>query len=274
MFEPRFAIPPLEGSRTGGPHLGLPGARWSFHRKQNAASPQPYQPFWIPRNAAERFNRAEKVAWYIIYIYVPVWVLMCRLSSDGRSKALRHTSHGNKVRSPRNGLGFTGVVLHTIMLTLWSSDAVSPDSELADDDSPDSDLRSSVLSRPLGGDDAEDADDVPNALDNNDMDRSNGESAETKMVLRISCNFVEHFFLGIFNVKIDSNYNFEIQVNKFLIFLVSNFLFASTQKNKITRCEIYNILKLYKLNKFKRHIFSPLFKCIELPPMMCIHTNL
>lgn len=100
---------------------------------------------------------------------------MCLLSSEGRSKALRHTSHGNRVRSPRNGLGFAGVVLHTIMLTLWSNDAVSPDNELADDDSPDSDLRSSV-SIPLGGEDADDADDVPNALDNSDMDRSSGES--------------------------------------------------------------------------------------------------
>lgn len=106
---------------------------------------------------------------------LPVWVRMCLLSKDGRSKALRHTSHGNRVRSPRNGLGFTGVVLHTIMFTLWSSDAVSPDNELADDDSPDKDLRSSVSS-PLGGEDAEDADDVPNALDNSDMDKSNGES--------------------------------------------------------------------------------------------------
>lgn len=100
---------------------------------------------------------------------------MCRLSKDGLSKALRHTSHGNNVRSPRNGLGFAGVVLHTIMFTLWSNDAVSPDNEFADDDSPDSDLRSSVSS-PLGGEDAEDADEVPNALDNSDMDKSRGES--------------------------------------------------------------------------------------------------
>lgn len=104
---------------------------------------------------------------------------MCLLSNEGRSKALRHTSHGNRVRSPRNCLGFAGVVLHTIMFTLWSSDAVSLDSELADDDSPDNDLRSSVSS-PLGGDDADDADDVPNALDNNDMDKSNGESKRKK----------------------------------------------------------------------------------------------
>lgn len=100
---------------------------------------------------------------------------MCRLSRDGRSKALRHTSHGNKVRSPRNGLGLTGAALHTIMFTLWSNDAVSPDNELADDDSPDSDLRSSVSSA-LGGEDADDADEVPNALDNSDMDKSSGES--------------------------------------------------------------------------------------------------
>lgn len=96
---------------------------------------------------------------------------MCLLSNDGRSNALRHTSHGNRVRSPRNGLGLTGVVLHT-MFTLWSTDAVSPDSELPDDDSPDNDFRSSV-SRPLGGDDAED---VLYVLDNSDMDKSNGES--------------------------------------------------------------------------------------------------
>lgn len=53
---------------------------------------------------------------------------------------------------------------------------MSPDSELADDDSPDSDFRSSVSS-PLGGEDADDADDVPNALDSSDMDRSKGESS-------------------------------------------------------------------------------------------------
>lgn len=105
---------------------------------------------------------------------------MCLLSNDGRSNALRHTSHGNRVRSPRNGLGFTGVVLHAITFTLWSSDAVSPDNELADDDSPDNDLRSSVSS-PLGGDDADDADDVRNARDNSDMDRSNGESETQKV---------------------------------------------------------------------------------------------
>lgn len=102
---------------------------------------------------------------------------MCLLSNDGRSKALRQTSHGRRVRSPRNGLGFTGVVLHTIMFTLWSSDAVSPDKELAEDDSPDSDLRSSVSS-PLGGEDADDAEDVPNARESNDIDRSNGESGK------------------------------------------------------------------------------------------------
>lgn len=110
-----------------------------------------------------------------ICVNLPVWVRMCLLSNDGRSKALRHTSHGSRVRSPRNGLGFTGVVLHTIMFTLWSSDAVSPDRELAEDDSPDSDFRSSVSS-PLGGEDADDAEDVPNARDSSDMDRSNGES--------------------------------------------------------------------------------------------------
>lgn len=52
---------------------------------------------------------------------------------------------------------------------------MSPDKELAEDDSPDSDLRSSVSS-PLGGEDADDAEDVPNARESNDMDRSNGES--------------------------------------------------------------------------------------------------
>lgn len=52
---------------------------------------------------------------------------------------------------------------------------MSPDSEFADEDSPDNDLRSSVSS-PLGGEDAEDPDDVPYTLDNSDMDRSNGES--------------------------------------------------------------------------------------------------
>jgi len=112
---------------------------------------------------------------------------MCLLSNDGRSKALRHTSHGSRVRSPRNGLGFTGVVLHTIMFTLWSSDAVSPDNELAEDDSPDNDFRSSVSS-PLGGEDAEDAEDVPNARDSSDMDRSNGESARVKNDIIIKLN--------------------------------------------------------------------------------------
>jgi len=65
------------------------------------------------------------------------------------------------------------------MFTLWSNDAVSPDKELAEDDSPDSDLRSSVSS-PLGGEDADDAEEVPNARDSNDMDRSNGESGKIK----------------------------------------------------------------------------------------------
>lgn len=106
-------------------------------------------------------------------------VLICLLSRDGRSKALRHTSQGNKVRSPRNGLGLAGVTC--TVFTLWSTDAVSPDSELAEDDdsAPDSDFRSSVSST-LGGDEADDADDVPKALDNSDMDRSNGESEAKK----------------------------------------------------------------------------------------------
>jgi len=126
----------------------------------------------------DRINRTE-VRSTIPAVNVPVWVRMCLLSNDGLSKALRHTSHGSRVRSPRNGLGFTGVVLHTIMFTLWSSDAVSPDKELAEDDSPDNDLRSSVSS-PLGGEDADDAEDVPNARDSSDMDRSNGESGKNQ----------------------------------------------------------------------------------------------
>lgn len=104
---------------------------------------------------------------------------MCLLSKDGRSKALRHTSHGNRVRSPRNGLGFTEVVLRTIVFTLWSSDAVSPDNEFAEDDSPDNDLRSSASS-PLGGEDVEDADELPKVLDNSDMDKSSGESKKKR----------------------------------------------------------------------------------------------
>lgn len=45
----------------------------------------------------------------------------------------------------------------------------------APEDSPDRDLRSSV-SRPLGGDDAVDEEEVMRARDSSDMDRSRGES--------------------------------------------------------------------------------------------------
>jgi hypothetical protein len=59
---------------------------------------------------------------------------------------------------------------------------MSPDSEFADEDSPDNDLRSSVSS-PLGGEDADEAEDVPYTLDNSDIDRSNGESKRKRKTI-------------------------------------------------------------------------------------------
>lgn len=79
---------------------------------------------------------------------------MCRLRSEGRSKALLQTPQGSRVRSLGLALG-VGTVCS----------GMSP-CELAAELSPDTDLRSSSAD---GGDPVK-------ALDSNDMDRSSGES--------------------------------------------------------------------------------------------------
>lgn len=100
---------------------------------------------------------------------------MCRFSSEGRSKAFRQTSHGSSVLSPLQLL-----LLIDVCLGLFSvvSESISPTND-AVDDSSDKDFLSSV-SIALGGDDDVEEDEFIRDLDNNDVDRSNGESAQTK----------------------------------------------------------------------------------------------
>lgn len=86
-------------------------------------------------------------------------VLMCLLSSDGRSNALLQTPQGRRVRS--RGLA-RGVGTLASGKSPW---------ELAAELSPDRDFRSSSAD---GGEPLK-------ALDNSDMDKSRGESEEEKM---------------------------------------------------------------------------------------------
>lgn len=82
-----------------------------------------------------------------------------------------HTSHGSKVRSPRGGR-----VLGETCGSLRGSRSRSPAVEAPEDaeDSPDSDLRSSVSNE--GGDDAVEGEEM-RARESSDMERSSGESA-------------------------------------------------------------------------------------------------
>lgn len=98
-------------------------------------------------------------------------VRICLFSKEGRSKAFRQTSHGSKVLSPRHVL-----FLIDVCLGLFSavSESMSPTNE-AVDDSSDNDFRSSV-SIALGGEEDIEEEEFSRDLDNNDVDRSKGES--------------------------------------------------------------------------------------------------
>lgn len=99
---------------------------------------------------------------------------MCLFNSEGLSKALPQTSQGSRVLSPLAGLLLgEGCLWCRSIGSIKISPAVDAPEE--DDDSPDKDFLSSV-SPPLGGDDAVDEDDVINARDSNDIDKSSGES--------------------------------------------------------------------------------------------------
>lgn len=80
---------------------------------------------------------------------------MCLLSNDGLSNALLHTLHGNSVRSRGRALG--------VGMTGFSGKSPC---ELAAELSPLHDFRSSSA----------DGGEPLNALDNNDIDKSRGES--------------------------------------------------------------------------------------------------
>lgn len=110
-------------------------------------------------------------------MYVPVWVRMWRLSRLGRSKALPHTSHGSSVRSPRGGR-----VLGETCGSLRGSRSRSPAVEAPEDadDSPDSDLRSSVSRE--GGEDAVEGEEM-SARESSDIERSRGESVRENITV-------------------------------------------------------------------------------------------
>lgn len=98
-------------------------------------------------------------------------VRICRFNNEGRSNAFRQTSHGRSVLSPLQLLllidGFLG-------LFKVVSESISPTND-AVDDSSDKDFLSSV-STALGGDEDTEDDEFIKDLDNNDVDKSNGES--------------------------------------------------------------------------------------------------
>lgn len=96
---------------------------------------------------------------------------MCLLSKLGRSNAFPHTSHGNKARSPLVGRAFGDARGMVIELSNKSPALLAADDEDADD-SPDTDLCSS--SPPDGGEIGS------KTRDNNDIDKSSGDSGETK----------------------------------------------------------------------------------------------
>lgn len=104
---------------------------------------------------------------------------MCRFSSEGRSKAFRQTSQGSKALSPLHDR-----LLIDVCLGLFSvvSDSISPTSD-AVDESSDSDFRSSVST--LGGEEDVDEDEFIRDLDNNDVDKSKGDSVNTNIVYEI-----------------------------------------------------------------------------------------
>lgn len=92
---------------------------------------------------------------------------MCRFNRLGRSKALPQTSHGKRARSPRVGRAFgedRGIVID---VSIISPALLAADDDV--DDSPDTDLCSSSPAE-FGGDIGS------STRDNNDMDRSSGDS--------------------------------------------------------------------------------------------------
>lgn len=102
------------------------------------------------------------------FIYLPVCVLICRLSNEGLSKAFPQTSHGNNARSDFAGL-------------LWILGVISKSSldEPTDEDvneSPDTDLCSSSF--PDGGEIGR------RTRDRSDVERSSGESITNNVKLQ------------------------------------------------------------------------------------------
>lgn len=98
---------------------------------------------------------------------LPVCVRICRFNRLGRSKALPQTSHGKRARSPRVGRAFgedRGIVID---VSIISPALLAADDDV--DDSPDTDLCSSSPAE-FGGDMGS------STRDNNDMDRSSGDS--------------------------------------------------------------------------------------------------
>jgi hypothetical protein len=90
---------------------------------------------------------------------------MCLFNKLGRSKALPHTSQGSMARSPLVGLVF-GVDLGKVMVASIKSPVLLAPDDVSD--SPDTLLCSS--SPPDGGEIGN------NTRDNNDIDKSSGES--------------------------------------------------------------------------------------------------
>lgn len=95
---------------------------------------------------------------------------MCRFNRLGRSNALPQTSHGNRARSPRVGRAFgedRGIVIE---LSIKSPALLAADDDV--DDSPDTDLCSSSP--------ADVGEMGSSTRDNNDMDKSNGDSVNNR----------------------------------------------------------------------------------------------
>lgn len=132
--------------------------------------------------------KSQTMAWAcsaeIANKYLPVCVRMCRFNRLGRSKALPHTSHGNRARSPRVGRAFgedRGIVIE---LSIRSPALLAADDDV--DDSPDTDLCSSSPA---------DVGDMGNKTrDKSDIDRSNGDSGTEQKTNQNKENGIKQIF--------------------------------------------------------------------------------
>lgn len=114
--------------------------------------------------------------------HLPVCVRMCRFNNDGRSKALLHTSHGNRARSLRCGRAFGDVRGIVIDVSIKSPALLAADDDDVND-SPDTDLCSSSPA---------DGGEIGNITrDNNDIDKSSGDSVPFQLKRK------KHFFLFV-----------------------------------------------------------------------------